>query len=393
MSIIEHEFNDVAEIVDAIDAFIPNEKKDLVLGLKNLSKEDIFTPQSHDAIVALVQSEVALFQGDVSTDAGRKEIKDFAFKIAKIRCRIEDAKKEVTADWAERKKNVDNQARLIKLSLEELEAEALQPLTDFQNAEKLRIAEREAVIHEIVNIRNLAILTINDADNQVVILQNNFKSIDFQEFKARAEREFNVTLEYLNQNKARLIEIERQQAELAELKRQADEARQKEHEENIRRQAEEKARKEAEAKAEAEKQAILKAEQEKRDAEIRKQKEDQARIDAERQAKESEAQALIDAERAKAQAEKEALERQLAEQKAEAERLKRDADAKALKEKQESERIETERLAREADLNHRKTINNQIITDLLVHGITDAQAKAIITAIAKGEVSHVKITY
>jgi colicin import membrane protein len=381
-NIIEHEFNDVAEIVDAIDAFTPNEKKDLVLRFKTLSKEAIFTPQSHDAIVALVQGEVALFQGDVSTDAGRKAIKDFAFKIAKIRNRIEDAKKEVTADWAERKKNVDNQARLIKLSLEELEAEALQPLTDFQNAEKLRIAEREGIIANIIDIRNCAILSIIDAEHQAVIAGELFKSIDFEEFKARAERELNVTLEYLNQNKARLIEIERQQAELAELKRQAEEARQREHEENIRRQAEEKARKEAEEKAEAEKQAILKAEQEKRDAEIRKQKEEQARIDAERQAREREAQAIIDAERAKARAEKEALERQVAEQRSEAERVKREA-----------ERIESERTAREADLNHRKTINNQIISDLLVYGITDAQAKAIITAIAKGEIPNIKITY
>jgi hypothetical protein len=79
--------------------------------------------------------------------------------------------------------------------------------------------------------------------------------------------------------------------------------------------------------------------------------------------------------------------------KARAERVKREADAKALKEKQEAERIETKRLAREADLNHRKTINNQVISDLLVHGITEAQAKAIITAIAKGEILNVKITY
>lgn len=383
---------EIAEIYDAIDNFAPQEKKSVVAQFKKLTKEAIFTPQSHDAIVALVSSEIKEFVGDISTEKGRKEIKDFAFKIAKIRNRIEDAKKEVTADWAERKKNVDTQARLIKTSLEDLEAIALQPLTDFQNAEKARIVEHEAKISEIEFYTKQNISDIATAQEFLNNLEPMIER-DWQEFKGRAVCAFEASKSYINQQLARLQEIARQQAELAELNRKAEEARQKEREEQIRRDAEEKARKEAEAKAEAERQAILKAEQEKRDAELRKQREEQARIDAERLKKEREAQAKIDAERKKAQEEKEALEKKLAEQQAESDRLKREAEAKALKERQDAERAEADRLAREADLSHRKAINNKAVNDLLEHGITKEQAISVVTAIVKGLISNVKIEY
>lgn len=383
---------EIAEIYDAIDNFAPQEKKSVVAQFKKLTKEAIFTPQSHDAIVALVSSEIKEFVGDISTEKGRKEIKEFAFKIAKIRNRIEDAKKEVTADWAERKKNVDTQARLIKNSLEDLEAIALQPLTDFQNAEKARIAEHEAKIAEIEFYTKQNISDISTAQEFLKNIEPIINR-DWQEFKERAERAFEASKTYLNEQLTRLQEIARQQAELAELNRKAEEVRQKEREEQIRREAEEKARKEVEAKAEAERQAILKAEQEKRENELRLQRETQAKIDAERLAKERETQAKIDAERKKEQAEREALEKQLADQKAEADRLKREAEAKALKEKQDAERVEAERLAREADLNHRKAINNQAVADLLKHGITKEQAIAIVTAIAKKEIINISIAY
>jgi hypothetical protein len=390
--VIDNDTQEILEVYEAIDNIAPDSKKTLIAPLRTLRKEDIFTDTAKTLFLTLVRDEVASFIPDISTEKGREEIKANGRKIAKIRNRIEDVKKTVTEQWRVKTNEVNAQARDIKAQLEALEELALKPLTDFNNAEKARIQEHEEKISEIEFYAKQNIVNIETAESFLTSLKPLLER-DWQEFKDRAERAYDVSIAYVNEQLARLQEIARQQAELAELNRKAEEARQKEREEQIRREAEEKARREAEVKAEAERQAILKAQQEKHDAEIRKQREEQEKIEAENRAKLKAEQDRLDAERKKAQEEKEALEKQLADQKVEAERAKREADEKALKEKQEAERVEAERLKREADLEHRKAINNQAVSDLLVHGITKEQAIAIVTAIAKKEIANISIAY
>jgi hypothetical protein len=390
--LIDNDTQEIIEVYEAIDSIAPDDKKALIAPLRALRKEDIFTDTAKTVFLTLIKDEVASFTPDISTEKGREEIKANGRKIAKIRNRIEDVKKTVTEQWRVKTNEVNAQARDIKAQLEALEELALKPLTDFQNAEKARIEAHEAKISEIEYYTKQNIIDIATAKQFLTSIEPLINR-DWQEFKDRADRAYNLSKTYINEQLARLQEIARQQAELAELNRKAEEARQKEREEQIRRDAEEKARKEAEAKAEAERQAILRAEEEKRQNELRLQREAQAKIDAERIAKEREAQAKLDAERKKAQEEKEAFEKEVARQKAEVDRIRREADEKALRERQEAERVEAERARREADLEHRKKINNKAVEDLLLCGVNKQQAISIVTAIAKNQISNITITY
>ena len=57
----------------------------------------------------------------------------------------------------------------------------------------------------------------------------------------------------------------------------------------------------------------------------------------------------------------------------------------------EAARIETPRKAAYAE--HRRTVNKEVVTGLVVAGLTESQAKKVITAIVGGLVNHVRINY
>lgn len=73
--------------------------------------------------------------------------------------------------------------------------------------------------------------------------------------------------------------------------------------------------------------------------------------------------------------------------------FEKDAEANRvdIERKAEAERQNAEKLA--ADTNHRKSINNAAVHGLLKLGLDQAQCKAVVTAIAKGEIKNVRISY
>ena len=169
-------------------------------------------------------------------------------------------------------------------------------------------------------------------------------------------------------------------------------------------------RDEKEAKAKTEAEAAEKAEQER----IKAEQEEQERIRKENERLKKEAEERVAAE-AKERAEREAAEakREKAEAaeraKVEAEREKerKAAEAKLAKERAERERIEAEAKAkedaeakakadaeaREKDTANRKRVNNAILAEIAGKCASDEAARALIKAIAKGEVPNVSIKY
>jgi colicin import membrane protein len=120
-------------------------------------------------------------------------------------------------------------------------------------------------------------------------------------------------------------------------------------------------------------------------------------IERERKAKEQAEQLARDtAERAKKQAQ-EAAERAEREKAEAVARAKADAKRKAeAAEKSRLDAIEQERIAtekREANKKHCAKINNAAANALLACGITTEQAKAVVSAIAKGQIPAVYISY
>jgi len=90
----------------------------------------------------------------------------------------------------------------------------------------------------------------------------------------------------------------------------------------------------------------------------------------------------------------EAIEEEQRKAREQADRIKRENDAKEAARLAEEKRIADENARRAANVQHRKTINNQAKSSLIASaGLTEEQAIAVITAIAKGEVTAIRITY
>lgn len=336
---------------------------------------EIFTKEKAAEIVAHIRREVLAIDRDVSTKKGREAVASMAAKIARSKTAADNFGKELKAEYKAKVDAIDGIRRVFWDGLEALQKEFRQPLTEFEEAEKARIAGHET---GIANIQAMATLvnrfngdvTTEDIADRLIVAQA-IDTSGFQEFTARAEAakaETVATLESMLEDSRRRDaereELERLRREAVEREAQAERERAEREQREREERAAEQARQEAEQAAAVERERI---EREAREAEERAAKAEQDRQDAERRAKEAE-------ERARQQAE-------------EAVRLER-------------QRIEDERRAeeeaqrrREEDRTHRAAVNNAAVAALTAAGLSYGDAKATITAIAKGDVPHVSIAY
>lgn len=297
-----------------------------------------------EEILQKVEREVMSFVPDVTTVKGRKEIASLAYRVSQTKSYLDGLGKDLVAELKEVPKLIDANRKTVRDRLDALRDKARQPVTDWE-AEQERIkAEEEARI----SAEKLAAQI--ESDHEIALLLNDKFDRDAAEAKAEAER----------QRAAHEEEIRRQAAEQARI--EAEQASQREREAAAKREADLQAAKEkAEADAKA---AQERAEREAREAQERAERQAQeAREKAER-----EKQAAIEAEQRKA----------------------RDAEAVRLA---EEKRITDEAAARAADAAHRKAVNNKALADLVAVGLTEEMARIAITAIAKGEVTAIRITY
>lgn len=297
-----------------------------------------------EEILQKVEREVMSFVPDVSTVKGRKEIASLAYRVSQTKSYLDGLGKDLVAELKEVPKLIDANRKTVRDRLDVLRDKARQPVTDWE-AEQERIkAEEEA------RIAAEKLATQIQSDHEIALLLNDKFDRDAAEAKAEAER----------QRAAHEEEIRRQAVEQARI--EAEQAAQREREAAAKREADLQAAKEkAEADAKA---AQERAERESREAQERAERQAQeAREKAER-----EKQAAIEAEQRKA----------------------RDAEAARLA---EEKRIADEAAARAADVAHRKAVNNKALADLVAVGLTEEMARTVITAIAKGEVTAIRITY
>jgi len=297
-----------------------------------------------EEILQKVEREVMSFVPDVTTVKGRKEIASLAYRVSQTKSYLDGLGKDLVAELKEVPKLIDANRKTVRDRLDALRDKARQPVTDWE-AEQERIkAEEEA------RIAAEKLAAQIESDHEIALLLNDKFDRDVAEAKAEAER----------QRIAHEEEIRRQAAEQARI--EAEQAAQRERETAAKREADLQAAKE---KAEADTKATQeRAEREAREVQERAEKQAQeARERAER-----EKQAAIEAEQRKAG-------------EAEAARLA------------EEKRIADEAAARAADVAHRKAVNNKALADLIAVGLTEEQARTAITAIAKGEVTAIRISY
>lgn len=304
--------------------------------------------KSADQIEEILQKferEVMSFVPDVTSAKGRKEIASLAYRVSQTKSYLDGLGKDLVAELKEVPKLIDANRKTVRDRLDALRDKARQPYTDWE-AEQERIkAEEEA------RIAAEKLAAQIESDHEIALLLNEKFDRDAAEAKAEAERQ-------------RIA-----------------------HEEEIKRRAVEQARIEAEQKAQQEREAAAR-----REAEL-KAKAEQAERDriaaqerAEREAKEAQERTARLAQEARDQAEREKQAAIAEEQR----KAKAAEDARLAEEK----RIADEAAARAADVKHRKAINNQAKANLIAYaGLTEEQAIAVITAIAKGTISAITINY
>ena len=315
---------------------------------------------------------------DMSVKKERDALKSFAYNLARTKTTVDNYGKEMVAEIKKQSGVIDADRKFWRDNMDLLQEEIRKPLTEFENAEKDRVAKHEAAIEAVKNFaNNNFLITANSSMIEGAIATLNDQVIDssFEEYEEQAKLARLETLETLRNALSETQSLEAERAELERLRQAEIERQQKERDEKIAREAADKARVEAEAKALADRkradQEKLEAEQrearlklEKEQAELREQQLKQQAIEREKQA-EIDRQKAVEAERL---------------------RIEKEAQAKADAELKEQQ-------AREANKAHKKKICNEALQGLMNLSVSEELGKQILQAIHKGEVPHVSIKF
>lgn len=346
--------------------------------IETLTPATVFVEGGVEAIVSKLEADVRAIKTDISTDAGRKEIASIAYKVVRSKTALDEMGKTLVADIKAQAAKIDAERRVIRDRLDALKDEVRKPLTDWEDAEKNRVAGHEQALAEMAQLLHTQAASSDDVRRYIDTLSKIVQR-DWQEFSARATGTADHVRDSLNKSLADFVKREEEAAELARLRAEQAEREKKEREERIAREAAEKAKAEAEAKAKRE------AEEAARKAAAEQQRVEQEKAAAQARAEKAEADRLATI----AKAERDAKE---AAEKAERDRL---AAVEAEKRRQEeaARKVAAEAAAREANNKHRAKVNNAAVAALVAGGIAEDIAKAVVTLIAKRQVPAVSISY
>ena len=343
-------------------------------------------------VISKLEAEVRAIEIDVSSEKGRKHCASVAHRVARSKTLLDDMGKQVQADAKAIVDKVNGDRRVIRERLDLLKADVRKSLDDYEAFQEQRIDGHKDAIREIEALARFDIEPTEDLVAQRLEALTAFAQRDFQEFSARATQAVDTVRDMLNgyareaidrrveagREAERALKEAEEASALAEQQRIAREA-------EIARQAAEDARLKAEAEAERKR---LVAE-----AEVKRQQEaaaaEQRRIENERQAA---IQRAEQAERARIAAQEEAVRREkAAADKAEQDKMDAIEDERR-RVAQTAEDARAEQARREANKAHRAKLNNEALKSLMSI-LSEDDAKAVITIVARGEVPHMVINY
>jgi len=348
-----------------------------------------------DAMLADIRKQAASLVPDVTTAKGRKEIASVAYAVAKTKTYLDGLGKELVDKYKEIPKRIDANRKVIRDTLDALKDEVRAPLTQYEEAETARVEALQARLARLNELGSNASIEITAADLQAMLLEVEQAALDdsWQELLPQATVAKELAAKRLGETLATRQKYEAEQAELEELRKKQAEQERIDRERLIVEQAAEQARLQEENRQRLEREAAQHREQEaQRQAQAAREREEQARRDAEASElarQQAEARRIAEAE----QAEQRRLQ-------AEANAARQAEEAANRAAEQERQRIaEEQRLkvevdaARAADVEHRRTINQSILMDLMGLGIEEAKAITLIKIIASNKIAHLTINY
>lgn len=336
-----------------------DEKKELALVTLPATKAELevalLSDEFIDNMLANVEKQASAVVGDLNTAKGRGVYISMAARVRSSKTFFDDTAKAVVAEQKSRPAMIDANRRKVRDFCDALAVKIRKGVTDWES-EQERLKQEAAYAamwqeaHEMDARITAERLIKKESDHEMALLMND--AFDRAQADKKAEDE--------RLQKERDDRIAAEAA--AKVKRDADLAAQQEREASARREAELKLQAE---QAERDRVALaLKAEQDKKDAIAKAEREKQEAIAAE-QRKAQEA----------------------------ADRIKREAQQKEDTRLAEEKRIADEAAARAANVEHKRTINQQAVADLVAAGIPEECAVQCVKAIAKGQVSAIAITY
>lgn len=317
---------------------------------------------------------------DITTAKGRKEIASVAAAVARTKTYLDGIGKTLVDELKEVPKKIDASRKIVRDELDKLKDEVRAPLTAWEDAEKARAEALQQRLDTIQHLGNAPSTTPGATAEQIEswLMQVQGTPIDdtWEDRKQEAEVAKEAAASKLATALAARQQYEQEQAELAALREKQAKQEQEERERRIAEEA---------AAAEAKRQETERLAAQQREADAKRRQEE-----AERRAQEAEAEARRTAELA---------EQRRKEAEANAQLQAEEAAARAAE--QERQRIEAEQRAaadeqakREADVEHRRGVNQRIVSDLIFAADLDYdQATAVAKAIILGQVTHVSVQY
>ena len=350
--------------------------------IENINAVEVFKAGGIDPIITAIRDQVGSTVYDVSTKKGRDECRSVAAKVAKSKTALDKMGKELSDNYRSLIAPINEERRKAKEGLQELQDEIRRPLTEYEASEKAR----EQVILDKINAFNVVVVDENGEQLSAQYFISALERIEmtaidesFGKHELAALKAKKYAVEKLHKNIESASKREAEAVELERLRLEAETKRQKEHEERIAKEAADRAKREAEEIAKAEAERI-----------------EQEKLQAIRDKEAAEARAI---------AQKEAAERQVKEsaERAERDRIEAINRERRLFEERESARVRHEQKVkaeaeeadrqRKANIEHRRSVNREILNYLVMAGITEDDAKMVIELSAKGVAGSLTINY
>ncbi|MBL0509887.1 hypothetical protein [Aeromonas caviae] len=328
-------------------------------------------------LLADIRQKATSLVPDTTTAKGRKEIASIAHAVARTKTYLDGLGKEQTDKFKEIPKRIDANRKQIRDTLDALKDEVRAPLTQFEAAEEARVAALQSRLARLNELGSSASIEIAAADLQVMLNEVEQNALDdtWQELLPQATVAKELAAKRLGEALAARQKYEAEQAELEQLRQKQAEQDRIDRERLIAEQAAEQARREEENRQRLEREAAQHREQE------------------------AQRQALV-AQQAAEQARRDSEASEMARQQAEANAARQAEEAAARAAEQERQRIadeqrqkDAEDAARAADMEHRRTINNAILMDMMGLGIEEEKAINLIKHIAGNKIDHLTINY
>lgn len=339
----------------------------------------IFGHNSLNRFVELARAEVVGEVPDLATDKGRKRIASLAATVARSKTAVDAAGRAYLKQLKEMPKAIEAELREFIAAMDALRDEVRAPLNEYEAAEIARKDAIEDAVQGIIDLSTVELgasaakIALQLADLQLLIINET----TYQERLEEAETKRKYGLTVLAEILAKAQKYEAEQAELERLREEAAARAEQDRIDAAARQA-----------VEDERQRVAQEQQEQRDADALRIKQAEERAEqAERDRIEADQRAENERKQSAQRAEQARLDEQQRQQ---------DEAAEAARQQQ----------VREANKAHRGAINKAALEALMNVGLnvvdgvdvgdtylSPDEAKAIITAIIRGQIPAVSITY